>query len=146
MGKPLSCDICDLFSAVSFGMGMSLFAYLQFKWISKTVNLEALALALKFHIPALSRLPYPTGQPSSYLHNKAGPLQAGKPTQWFLPSGAWQYYFLEQSHGVVPLCICTLITLFAASSVAAKPASAVAQVTPISPWHHYRQRWLIKGF
>lgn len=37
-----------------------------------------------------------------------------------------------------------LFKYFAASSTAARPAPAAAQVNLIPSWHHYRQRWLIK--
>lgn len=78
------------------------------------------------------------------LRGKAGPLLVGKPARWIHPWGVCQYHFLEQSHRVTQLFICTQIP--AASSEAARPAPAAAQVTLTSPGHHYKQRGLINGF
>lgn len=74
--KPLSCDVWTL---ISFGMGMSLPVYLKLKWNSKPVDLEVLASALKFHTSALSRFPYLLGGLVAIYTGKAGPLLAGKP-------------------------------------------------------------------
>ena len=56
MGKSPSYDFCDFFSLVNFGMGMSLPIYSSSEF-PRQWNLEALTLALKFHIPALPGLP-----------------------------------------------------------------------------------------
>lgn len=102
-----------------------------------------MASALKFHISALSKFPYLLGsfvaismamQGLSWQVNLSGEYAHQRRVStisWSNLTG-WLHF---------PL----VFKYFAASSTAARPAPAAAQVTLISPWHHYRQRWLVKG-
>lgn len=106
MGKSPSCDFCDFFSVVNFGMDMSLPIYSSSEF-PRQWNLEALTLALKFHIPALPRLP-------SLLSRLVAISVAKQGLSWQVnlpgdsaPQGRGSTISWSNLTGVAPLCFCT---------------------------------------
>ena len=106
MGKLPSCDFCDFFSVVNFGMGMSLPIYSSSEF-PRQRNLEALTLALKFHIPALLDF-------LSLLSRLVAISKAKQGLSWQVnlpgdsaPQGRGSTISWSNLTGVAPLCFCT---------------------------------------
>lgn len=141
--KSLQCHVCDFLFSNNFWHG-HVFVFL----FTVKVNFQACGLGSSGFRPKIphfcsSRFPYLLGslvtismamQGLSWQVNLSGESAHQRRVStisWSNLTG-WLHF---------PL----VFKYFAASSAAARPAPAAAQVILISPWHHYRQRWLVKG-